>query len=444
MLPALAIGADNGSHGAIVAAEDGYVVAGKVDFSVGSVLYLLKVDSAGNEVWNKTYGEYSRFEEIRSLAAADDGYLIASTLPTDNGSCIYLLKTDLNGTEVWARAYGELNSTYAINSVIAVPDGFVLTGNAGPFPWHGEHADPWGTVRHTFLLKVDRFGDVSWYQVYDGPDNDVGNSVMAVSDGYVIAGHYYFWEGWAAHVIKTDMNGREVWNLTYSPRSASIMCSIAPASDGYLASGYYWRGHPGISGPGSSGGYLLEVAPDGQIRQEYFYHITDGFDREYFMGPAGDGFLMAGIADVYGDRCVYLFKSDLQGLESWYNTYPGIKDDLSGMVVADDGYVLVGPVNLKGYWHGYDRMGATGLRLFKTDLNGNIVWDQTYEGIIAREKIVGPPDTTWTPTGITVSPLPLATPPQQAGYGSILTISAIAAGLALLSSQFYMKRRDRP
>lgn len=445
--PASASTSGNTSHGAIIVADGGCVVAGKVDFSAGSALYLLKVDSAGNEAWNRTYGEYGGFGEVRTMAATGDGYLIASTLSTANGSCIYLLKTDLGGNEVWAKAYGEPNRSYTVNAVIAVPDGFALTGNAGPFPPHGEHQDPWGAASHTFMLKLDRSGQVSWYQVYDGPDNDVGNAVMAVSDGYVIAGTYYFWEGWAAHLIKTDLGGNEVWNLTRTPRSSSVIASIAPASDGYLASGDYWRGHPGMSGPGSSGGYLLEVAPGGEIRHEYYYHITDGFDRNNLMVPAGDGYLLAGIADVYGNRSLYLFKSGLPGNESWYQIYPGIKTDyfgaagdLAGLAVVDDGYVIAGPVNLKGYWRGYDRNGATGLHLFKTDLGGNVVWDRTYDSFIAREKPVGPPGTTWMPSSITVSPIPLATPSPAPGYGISLAIFSLVAGsLAALCRVFYRK-----
>lgn len=432
LAPAAASAASNASHGAIVAAPDGgYVAAGKVEFSFGSVLYLLKVDAAGNEVWNKTYGEYSSFTEVRSLAAAADGYLITTTLPTSNGSCIYLLKTDLNGTQVWDKAYGEPNSSYDAEAVIAVPDGFVVTGGAGPFPYYGEHSTPWGTASHTFLLKTDRLGKMVWYKVYDGPDNDNGFAVMSVSDGYVIAGDYYFWEGWGAHVIKTDLQGDEVWNLTYGPRYDSLVNSIAPASDGYLVSGYYWRGHPGMGGPGSTAGYLIDVAPDGQVNQEYFYHITDEFDNGDFLEPAGDGYLISGTTDVYGDHSVFLFKTDLPGNNSWYKTYPGSKDsppgssvhEIAGTIVVEDGYVMVGPVNLKGYWQGYDRMGATGLSVFKTDLNGNVVWNRTYDDLIARERPVG---LTQSPGGLKVSPAPLATPAPVSGF------SALPASVALL------------
>lgn len=435
MSPSTASAANSTSHGTIVAAGDGCVVAGKVDFSVGSVLYLLKVDSAGNEVWSRTYGEYSGFGEVRSLAAADDGYLIASTLGTANGTCIYLLKTDLGGNPVWGKAYGEPNLTYAINSVIAVPDGFVLTGNAGPFPWHGVSSYPWDTTRHTYLLKVNHSGDLSWYHVYDSPGYDNGNSVMAVCDGYVIAGSFSTsHEAAATYIVKTDLDGNEVWNLTRIPVSSSGAYSIAPASAGYIVSGFSWFYHPNMAPPDYNRGYLVKVSPDGQILEESLYNVTGGADDGRFIEAVGDGYVIAGTADTYGNHSVYLMKSDLHGLETWNKTYPGIKDDLSGLIVVDDGYVMAGPVNLKGYWTGYLRLDDTDLHLFKADLNGNILWDRTYESVIARERPVGSPGNSWSPTGITPSPMPLSTPaptPSPMPGATIYTVS-IAAGIAAL------------
>jgi hypothetical protein len=76
--------------------DGGYAVAGRtLSFGAGGLdVYLVKTDSAGNIVWNKTYGGTGTDFAWSVVTTTDGGYAIAGyTDPFSTGSSdIYLVK----------------------------------------------------------------------------------------------------------------------------------------------------------------------------------------------------------------------------------------------------------------------------------------------------------------------------------------------------------------
>lgn len=429
--PATASAAGNASHGAIVATGDGYIVAGKVTYEYGSELYLLKTDLNGSEVWHKTYGEYATIGDVFALTAVRDGYIIAGTTTYENGTGFYLLKTDLNGNTSWIKAYGGSDRYVKPYSVAVSDDGIVLTGTAGPYPRHENTFFAFSAVSHAFLIKIDSNGNVVWYQVYDGSNYDTGKSVAIAPDGYIISGNSVFKDlgGSYAFLIKTDKTGNQLWNCSLGWNMDRGEAVIA-ASGGYVVAGDTGYPYFGMSSVKVS---LLKTDADGNRTWEKTYLIGQGFDATRSAIAATDGYLIAGTASITGDLndhsyMLFLLKTDHNGSQAWNQTYPDLgMAAFSSVIPAADGYVIAGPVNLKGYWQGYDQSGAAGLRLLKTDLNGIVVWDRTYESLIVREKPVGYHG---SPTVLVSSPVPLATPVSAPGISPLL--SSLAIGIASL------------
>ena len=93
-------------------------------------VWLVKVDSEGNQEWDKIFG--GDLSEIGKsvLQTCDAGYLIAgSTKSYGNGNFdTWLIKTDLSGNEIWTKTYGGIDDDVA-NSIDFTHDGgYVITG----------------------------------------------------------------------------------------------------------------------------------------------------------------------------------------------------------------------------------------------------------------------------------------------------------------------------
>ena len=158
-----------GGNSIIQVSDEGYVLAGRSS--------LVKTDSLGNEKWNITYGgiEDCIWETIQT---SDGGYALAGLTDSyyNKSREFWLMKIDSFGNEEWNRTYGSLKYDEA-RSVIQTSDGGYILAGVG-----GTGADAW-------LVKVDSQGNEEWSETYGGPDVDKAESVIQTSDGgYVFAG----------------------------------------------------------------------------------------------------------------------------------------------------------------------------------------------------------------------------------------------------------------
>jgi len=80
----------------------------------------------------------------------------------------------------WNRTYGG-KSFDAIESVIAVPDGFVLAGSTYSFGDGSKYSDAW-------LIKTDKEGKELWKLILR---SGIATSLVKVEDGFVVAGYDY-------------------------------------------------------------------------------------------------------------------------------------------------------------------------------------------------------------------------------------------------------------
>ncbi len=95
------LGNTQNDHAYVIAeTDDGYVVAGiSYSFSLGdSDYYLFKVDSVGNVIWSRGYGDAGE-DFLHSLSKTTDGgfVLIGSSTSFGNDKQIYMVKTDADG-----------------------------------------------------------------------------------------------------------------------------------------------------------------------------------------------------------------------------------------------------------------------------------------------------------------------------------------------------------
>ena len=210
----------------IKTADGGYVMAG----SMGSDCWLGKADSSGDLVWNQTYGDVNGSFAMSVVQASDGGYALAAMVSTYGSEFnALLIKTDSFGNMLWNRTYNGPSGDFEPYSIIQTSDGgYVLAGGAGTFDSSGNNAN-----FSVFFVKTDLQGNVLWNQTFSNFGSESAQSIIQTSDG----GYALACSGPLANLVKTDSDGTLQWSIV----GPSTAYSVVQTSDGgYAFAGSSW------------------------------------------------------------------------------------------------------------------------------------------------------------------------------------------------------------
>lgn len=128
---------DDKIHDMIITQDGGFAATGKTESytDTGSDFWLVKLDSEGQEKWNKSYGgDY--FEVANAITETDEGNLMMAGYETSWGGVqedFFVLETDENGEELSRLDVGGERTDIA-NSIITVDDDtFAVAGQTRSF-----------------------------------------------------------------------------------------------------------------------------------------------------------------------------------------------------------------------------------------------------------------------------------------------------------------------
>ncbi|MCX8158664.1 MAG: hypothetical protein N3D73_03305, partial [Candidatus Diapherotrites archaeon] len=173
--------------------------------------WILKIDSFGKLLWEKTFGG-KKDDGIKSIVKTKDGNFLLARYTSSKGKGGYdawILKIDSSGKLLWEKTFGGIKDD-EIYDVLAEEDGgFIFVGGTSS---KGEGSyDLWA-------LKIDSSGNILWEKTFGGKDWDWGKSVIKTDyDSYIIiastkskgAGNYDLW------ILKLDSKGNLLWEKTF-------------------------------------------------------------------------------------------------------------------------------------------------------------------------------------------------------------------------------------
>jgi len=187
--------------------DGGYAFSGFRDvFIVGNAdAWLVKTDSSGNELWNKTFGEFHDDGAFSVIQTSDGGYALAGITNSSGAGFedVWLIKTDASGNVIWNKTYGGTLNDEAYFVMQTKDEGYALAGatyalNAGLW-------DAW-------LIKTDFSGNILWTQVHGGVGDDQAISLVLTGEGeFVLTGSTNTfgaggWDAWLFKVMGTDVS----------------------------------------------------------------------------------------------------------------------------------------------------------------------------------------------------------------------------------------------
>ena len=197
------------SDGSFILAGNTAVYAG-VDGSAD--MAVVKINANGDVVWQKTTGG-SRDEFATSVVRTNDGGCAIAGYTTDDWTAnggkghAMIVKLDAAGNEIWNKEFGGTRFDKA-NSVRQLPDGsFIFAGETRSYGSNSDNikADAW-------VVKIDAYGTQLWSHSFGDADNNLAQSVNLSSDGgFCVLGYTYtnLTYGNDLYLIKLDANGNE-------------------------------------------------------------------------------------------------------------------------------------------------------------------------------------------------------------------------------------------
>ena len=288
--------------------DGGYVVVGDTDSFGSPDIYLIKTDSNGSMAWEKTLGVAGIAEHASSIQeATDGGYIIAgfvSGAGYPDVFDVYLIKTDSNGNLVWDKTFGGADWDLSNSVQQTLDGGYIIAGKTSSFG--AGHDD-------VYLIKTDSSGDLVWEKTFGGTGDDYGNSVQQTADGgYVIAGGIYSYGTgrYEVYLIKTDSNGNLVWDKTFGGTDWDYGFSVQQTLDGgYIVAGYY------SVNTYNADIYLIKTDSGGNAVWEKTF-AGEGWDVGLSAQQTSDaGYIVVGNTQPFGTNVpdIYLIKTDSSG-----------------------------------------------------------------------------------------------------------------------------------
>jgi len=241
--------------------DGGYALAGNTLVYGDDDFCLVKTDSEGKALWNKTYTKKSKDGVFSLIQTADGGYALAGYTEGQIGSRprFYLIKTDASGNRLWNHTFGTGNGHYVAYSVAQTNDGsYALAGDNST--WIGGSL----MTRHCYFVLVDSEGNFEWEVEYGGTNVTAAYSVVQTHDnGFVLVGYEAFSVAVSrdCYLVKTDVSGAVLWENTYGGELDDMMRSVVQTHDG----GYALAGQTRSFGAGGWDFWLVRTDENGVV-----------------------------------------------------------------------------------------------------------------------------------------------------------------------------------
>ncbi len=215
----------------------------------GMDYWLLRIDSSGQVIWQRTYGGKYNDQLTTATTTSDGGFIIGgySNSPASGnkteaagafGSDYWVLKLDKDGALEWQKTYGGDKDDQLQVVVNCQDKGIILAGTSASASGKTKKVNN-GSGTDFWLIKLDQYGTESWQKTYNFSETDVLKSVVENPDGSLLIGGY---SGSNAQIdsdfngdflaLKTAANGEELWSKTVGSDGADMLTKVIETRDG--------------------------------------------------------------------------------------------------------------------------------------------------------------------------------------------------------------------
>jgi hypothetical protein len=365
---------------ALVGENKHFFMAGSQVEYIGQALqysdgYLMKIDEKGSRIWQKNYGG-SNYEAIDALTMTHNNELVIAGVSHSFGDSIwgdiYVVKTDTAGEILWEKTLGDTGFPERCFGMDTTADGgFVLSGIQG-FEFGG---------MDIFVMKIDEEGDLVWVKTFGYPQKDDNHypRIRCLKNGDVLLttalrpGTNSRAQAYMARL--SSLSGDVIWEKYYPGGDWHTWFGFAAETPGgsLVNAGAIMEQAPTDPNYNVVLGALTKTDAQGELIWQRKYYTRHDIDNYFFcMTPTSDaGFLMGGIAFRIGNnrQDAWAVKVDSLGC---------LEPGCDGSVAAPEPGAAIGlsiRPNPVADWLAVASPEAVLLGLRLTDLSGRVLED---------------------------------------------------------------------
>lgn len=345
--------------------------------------WIVRTNSIGEILWQNTIGGSGDETGVQIKQSNDGNYFIGAwsnsgisgdkTEPCFGGSSFgdfWVLKLDSSGNIIWQKTIGGSQDEFLSSLELTYDGGCIVAGNSIS-PVSGNKTEPYfGGESHGdgWVVKLDEFGNIEWQKSLGGSDDDLINDLQITFDGgYLIGassasgisgiktmvslGLKDFW------LIKLDFYGNLVWQKSYGGSGYDLLTCLNSIQNKIFVIGWSTSGISGNKTTGNFGladywaldldgvGNILWQNSFGGSGNDYPWSLAQTIDGGHLI----TGYSWSGISGNktignWGQNDYWLIKLDYNNSEVWQKGIGGDYYDYSWSTgqTNDGGYFVSG------------------------------------------------------------------------------------------------------
>jgi hypothetical protein len=352
--------------------------------------FVVKLAGDGTVIWAQSFGETTgnSNQRARTVAIGDQDRIIFSG---DYGAEIgfggpvhsavsvsdfYVAALNSDGSYAWSTSYGPvsagLTTRLPIDIIVDGSNDVIVTGNFNGDIDFGANVvdDGSGTLRSTFVLKLDQDGSHLWSGAYGvGTGTDHGMALASAPNGDVFVCGFFKESidfgtfmtsagGEDIYVVRLDANGNELWSKRFGDGADQRCTSLSLDADGQLWFAGSFGGDVNFGGGDISAAdidpFVVQLDTDGTFLSAMTWQGIDDQEVSAIVHDSAGNLVLSGVMrggiDFGGGLLTsasvedtFLLKLDATATHLWSRRYGDLDAQVPfGLATFADGDIALG------------------------------------------------------------------------------------------------------
>ena len=358
--------------------------------------WIIKYNQAGNIEWQKTYG--GSFDDVLlKIKILDGGGYIATGYTTSNdvdvsglhgGDDIWFIRLDNAGNILWQKCYGGSLNEFPETILQTAAGGFIIFGHTtstdgdviGLHPGIGHLGDVW-------IVNLDGTGNILWQRCYGGSDGESAGKIEQTPDGgYIFASYSSSNDGDVSGnlngdfwLVRINSSGNIIWQKCFGGNQGETPYGLVQVEDGYVLAGISLSDDGQNHNHGNGDVWVLKTDLNGNLLWQKFYGGTEFESANTIIRARDGGFFIAGISKSsdgnscknFGEEDYWIIKLNSSGNLEWQKSFGGTnKDKAFGIIEAMDGSLYINGSSISNDNDVTGNHGFSDLWLIKLSFSG--------------------------------------------------------------------------